>query len=418
MFGIPEKGPEDVLGTLACPPSRPAGEDRTPPPLVFAVEVRGMLVPEHVREAGKPAVVVSQGRVVDVSESAARKGVREGMGEREAALRCPTLLRIPLSLERVRRQGEDLVRVLSSLGDRPVPVGWRGAQVPFLPLPPRWEMVAEPWADVVRQGVPRLGFAMEAGCGRTPQEAWALLRAGRGGDRGVRAHEVPGGKLFLGEREKLEPRWVWDLSPAQQARFIRWGLKRAEQVLRLPPARRRWLLEGSGDLPASPSFPGVGWQVCKERWFDPPLTRWAELEEAAAQLAQEVALSLEGQAMGVAHVRLSLTWEKGSGEQEERKERWWGIPLPASRLTGALLALLATWPLGGPVKRVQVETSAQGRHVRQRQLGGSRWAPLAGERMRELVGESHAGKQRWAREVRLSFWDPWRAGRDGHGQAV
>ena len=314
--------------------------------------------------------------------------------------------------------------------------GPRGSLVRFsLPLPAS-ELV-EPWLDLVRRLVPRLGFAVVAGAGPDPKTAQAFLRTGLEEPDVLRYTGPSWGRLYVGETSEL-PIWaLWNLDAAQRERLRRLGLRTAGEILARPAAERRSLIGvedgkeageggrggiGRGKQSRSTSrLDRSGHLRAHERVERTTSDRTAvtdlpSLEILVRSMAEELADRWRSRSMGACHLVLTLRGEKGAST----RERVFFSPLPPHRLTPILLSLLGTCEHPGPILEVAVEGEGERIEPLQRRLGpgarflaGSAWtgaAPPPGSdgAMIQMMRMAERGDARMRREVRLAFWDPLR----------
>lgn len=374
---------------------------------VLTAELRGGLLSDL---AAQPAAVVAEGVVVDVTRTAARAGVEEGMAERTAVLRLPSLRRKTVDTVGRKRLARALQHGLGSLADEVRISGDRGAALTFLPLPS--DALRQPWADACARLVPAHGWQLEGAASEAEWAAWLVLRAGRQGAKGIRCMEVEGGRLFVGEWRSLPPSVLSDVAPADRERIRRQGVHTLGQLANLPPLVSRaligpvWAQRLSGDRGREESGGASQGRYRAQRRFEAPLSDRIALSGALALLAAEIADALRQAGEGARYLSLTLETEEGEARLFERECLF---PIPPIRLGGAVDNLLASWGGGCAIGGMWLAVEGGAMGWSQARLTGGR----LGRPVWSLPGE---GGQRWAhgarlrREARLALWDPLRGG--------
>lgn len=396
---------------------------------VFVVEVRGLLIPGHLSEGKTVGVVVMrEGRLVDMSSGAAERGLVEGMTDRETVLRCPGVVNVPLRAAFASAAQRALTRELSVLSETVERWGERGGIVHFsLPLPA--SQLAEPWLDLVRRLVPRLGFAVLGGAGPDLRTARAFLRVGLEAPGRFDAIGPAWGRLFLGDAATLPATVLWDLDAGQRERLRRLGLRTVGEVLARPQSERQDLIgsreeeEGQGWGPVltgtsgmrghgSERATGVYERAVRRAPEAGPVTDLPSLETWLGSIATELADRLRPRGMGACRLGLALHGERGV----RTRERVFFSPLLPHRLFPVLKALLQTCEHPGPVREMAVDLEAERIVVVQRRLGPGagvlgRFSDGGGSGMEREVRMTQRGDARMRRELRLALWDPLRMSR-------
>jgi hypothetical protein len=375
---------------------------------IFAIELRGALT-NLFAPGGEAAAAVLGNQLRDVNAAAALAGVAEGMTERAAMLRLPSL-RLEAVTPALREAAYERLRQgLSALSDEVRCEGERGALLPFLALPAA--ALRTPWADACARLVPAYGFSLEGAAGPSAWAARALLAAARAGEGKVERLTAAGGQLFVGDWRDLAPTIMTDVAPADQERLRRQGVRTLGQLAALPTIQRQRLVGplwarrlGGEDEEAARA--DAGRHTVARRVGGAPGDATA-LETALDLLAAEAAGHLALRGEGVRQILLDLVAEGG---EEARLERGFLFPLLPSRLAGAVKSLVWTHAsLQAPVSALRLTVAGAPMGWAQARLTGRRRSPPAWALPTESLGGPRRSR-RLRREARLSLWDPLRGG--------
>jgi hypothetical protein len=334
------------------------------------------------RTVPAPFAVIRDQAVFDASSDLWEAGIDWGLPVREIAWRFPDaslITREPVEDTVLIRQLEDCLALWGSRFSISDPrYGWVEIPVP----------VPEDWVYLRQTLVPHRAQYIGGGLALHPLLARWVARAGAA--LKLPRWDADGCGLFVCPPEETTRAWAslpLKAAPVPEPERRRWrqlGFQRVGEVEGL--AARLMRLPVSGRILRP---------VRVEKAFSEALDTgvMAALEEMASHLGRAL------RERGLDAFGLKLIWIPESGERLERERRWPDGSSDDRILTARLLTLLQPWP-SFPPTALALEARETGRSQPQ-QLN---WWESRIERTAP-AGERHPVSDR---EVRFSYWDPWR----------